>query len=293
MTVIKSPESAVSSLDRLPSYDFVHFNEQSPELVDVARGIHASCYNRMDFVKPGAISVDGFFADGIDKARGDNVEFAIGYPSGSGPLDGSTERRGSYRVVSVTSALGLHALPSYELCLPNISKQGHRLLEKDVPKTREIAALSGEDKGSIFYMLREAIARGMPNEERWFFGIVQSTFNSLENTFGRGAIKQIGEPTIIPDARVSDHIRIVPAIIDTASFPSTLAKNLIHEKNKKVRERIAGSLLFLEQGLGRESLDLRTNVTLSGIHGIDITRGMARSLVEKIGDLKNSMRVVR
>ena len=276
MSLLSSSEHIVTRHSPEGDYSFVHFAEGSPHLVDVSRRIHADCYSRLGFVKPESI-VNGFFADGIDKARGMNVDFTVGFPKGSDPQD-SSGKRGSYRSVSADSDNGLEALPSYLLCKDNITPAGHRLLERDVSKTKEIATLSGEDSASIYYMLREAIANGMPNQERWFFGIVSSTYDKLNSMFGPNAMKQIGSPTKIPDNRVGDHIRIIPAFVETKTFVDTVAKNFALAKDERSRRKIGGTLLFCVEGIDNSELSVRTNLTVSAIKLMQQGKGRQRNV---------------
>lgn len=245
---------------RTDTYAISRFNEaDSLEMTHFAWRVHAEGYETMGFVKPTAVTDDGYLATGIDKARGAYIDYYVGLPKqqrgDAEHLDAATMRK-----INIPAEGAVADLPAYQLCKDSLYPEEHvALLELDDAEARlkEIAALARTPSASplsIFELFRHAHNEAVGEGEIWFSSIVSTTYESLVEAFGDRAVRQVGEPVPMHDERVSKTIELVPMIVDLDRFIDNMCESLAAETDPQRIRRLMRSIYFFAEGLHDDEL---------------------------------------
>lgn len=247
---------------RTDMYRISHFNESdNPEKVHLAWRIHAEGYETMGFVKPTAVTPEGYLNETIDKARGPLVDYYVGISkqdvSVATPknLDAATVRK-----ISLPDGGTVEDLPAYKLCASSLYPEERKyLLELDDAQDRlkELGALARTPSAhpiSIFELLRNARDEVLGKREIWFSSIVSSTYDSLVDAFGNIAVRQVGEPVVLDDESVESSVKLVPIIVDVDAFIDNIYSAVKQEVSSDGVRKKMRSLLFLAEGLRDDEL---------------------------------------
>lgn len=251
---IRQFESLSPRSDRGDIYYYENSTEKSdPITARLARQTHAAGYLDEGFIYETAIGNDGQITPDIDKARGENVEYYVGFAKGGEPIS-------TLRKISTKEGEGVESLPGYQLCADYLSDEGQlALLEKElegrpiveissfghVPETTPLAGLE---------LLRNVLQESYGTNEVWFFTMVTEKYKTLVNMFGPRVVRRIGEEVSIVDERVNN-IALTPVLFDTTSFFDNIKEGAIDEvANVRKRKRYIGSLRYFARGLSNDSL---------------------------------------
>lgn len=239
---------------------FLHFTEHTnPELAIRARRVHADGYESMGFVSNSAIDVDGSLSDDIDHARGETVEYYLGVET-TDANSGEEIDRATLRKINIPVGGTLDDLPAYNLCKSSIYRNELitlQSIERPDRFVKEIGALARSPEAgpmATFEVLRDALHDSLGSGELWFFSIVTSTYASLADNFGSKAIRQIGEPVALNDSRVSNHIELVPAVVEIDSFLKNILETAETEFNRSKQRKLLRSFAFFAEGLTSDNL---------------------------------------
>jgi hypothetical protein len=239
-------------------YDIHSFTEtDNYEMAKFAWRIHASGYESMRFVKSSAVTDDGYLDDGIDKSRGELVDYYIATKKDTAldAFDAATLRK-----INLPANGTVDSLPAYQLCQTSLYDEGEaylRSIENPDIRIKEIGAMARTETSSplaVFELLRNGVHESLGKNEIWFFSIVSTTFNTLVENFGQDAIRQIGHPVTINDSRVQDSIILVPAVANVDRFFSEIYAAAAQEADPQARFKKMRSLHFFTDGITDEEL---------------------------------------
>lgn len=260
-------DGAERKTGRHDQYFIVSATEQeSPELAMLAQRTQAKGYvEDMGFLSPDAIEKDGRLSADIDKARGENVEYFIakGWDSSTNEL-ALEYGAATLRKISIPEGQGLEVLPAYDLCKDAVYPEYKEWLEDlrtETPRVKELAALAKTPETSpvaIFELLRDIVHSSKKWDEDkgeiWFFSIVSTTYESLVSNFGDKAIVQIGDPVKLPDSRVSENVKLIPAVVDVGNFFDNVVSAIEESNDKRAQIRLMRSFAFFTESIDDSEL---------------------------------------
>lgn len=234
---------------------YTHFTvreNENPQLAEIAWRIHAEGYHAMGFVKDTALTQDGFLANGIDKARGESVDYKLAiHPEDS-------EDAATVRKFNLSDGQSYVDLPAYSLCKDALFDEGKAFLDS-IPNqeesVKEIAALARTANAhpiAVHELFRDIIHEAISKNETWFFSIVSSTHESLVKTLGKDNFWIIGEDVSIPDDRVNPEIKLRPIIVRPDIFIDNLLAAYENADNPVDKVRLQRSFIFFTEGLAPE-----------------------------------------
>ena len=247
-------------------YHFLETEESNPELAKAAWQIHAEGYIAMGFVKPEAITEEGFLPADIDKARGSNVNYMLALSSEN------QDDCATMRVVSVPEGGSFRDLPAYGLTrdiLPDESLSLLEELEDQGRAIKEISALArsrAASPASIFELFRKSIHEALGKDEAWFFTMVSSTHETLIPRLTSENFQVLGDDVKIDDERVGEGIALRPLMLRPDEFIENIYRGYLNAGNEVDKRRLAKSLIFYTDGLAKEQMtalvfDERTRLT--------------------------------
>ena len=230
-------------------YEYERFYEKTdPDLVLLARKLHASSYMGEGFVYDGAVSEDGTMADDMDKARGQAVEYYIGYE----PIDDERIPVSTLRKISLESYETVKDLPGYQLSKDYLYEEEGEWLDSIAPRRiQEISSfghIPESPSTAGLELLRTVLQDSVGKDEMWFFTMVSEKYNTLVKLFGPEAVRRIGDSIPLDDPRVAN-ISLVPAIVDTSIFFQQVYESAINETVPAIRRRRIGVLTNFTEGL--------------------------------------------
>jgi hypothetical protein len=244
-------------LERGDTYVYQRFTEHShPELASIARQVHAVGYKGEGFVNDEAVVEDGTLAADIDKARGEHVEYYLGFELSE---KGERVPRSTLRKVSIPYGGTIEDLPAYRLSsdhlYPEVLKAlrrlpyPHRTLKEisAFAHTPEVSSQAGME------MLRNLLQDGHGSGETWIFTMVESRFKALVRAFGPQMMQQIGDPIPLDDPRVED-VQLVSAMVDADAFLQQIHNSAVTADNPQARRRYMHSLSYLTQGMSVDEM---------------------------------------
>ena len=250
----KAHLEAKERLLRIDNYSYERFTEQSnPELVLQARILHARSYRGEDFIHDEALDNDGTIADDMDKARGETVEYYIGYePNESGPVPVSTLRK-----IGLGNSDTIEDLPGYQLSRSKLYDEEREWLASVAPqRIREISSFGHTPESPAtagLELLRTALQDAIGTDEVWFFTMVSEKYDTLVKLFGDSAVRKIGDAIPMNDSRVAD-ISLIPAIVDTSLFFGQVHEAASSEKIPAKRRRQTATLINFTEGLSEAQM---------------------------------------
>lgn len=243
---------------RVDTYNICRFTEDDNyEMAQLAWRIHAEGYESMRFVKSTAVTEDGYLQDGIDKSRGSLVDY---YVAINGDVQADIFDAATLRKINLSNDGALEDLPAYQLCKDSLYEEGGVYLRSIInPEARlkEIGAMARTETSSplaIFELLRNGVHECLGNKEIWFSSIVSTTYDTLTDNFGHSAIRQIGHPVTIQDARVSESITLIPAVVDIDMFFNEIHAAFMQDTDPKMQFKKMRSLLFFTDGITDQEL---------------------------------------
>lgn len=230
-------------------YEYKRFYEKTdPELVLLARKLHAISYMGEGFVYDGAVGQDGTMAEDIDKARGKAVEYYIGYE----PRDDDRIPVSTLRKISLEPHETVKDLPGYQLSKDYLYEEETEWLDSVAPRRLQEISSFGHIPESPstagLELLRTVLQDALGKDEMWFFTMVSEKYNTLVKLFGPEAVRKIGHPIPLNDPRVAN-ISLVPAIVDTAIFFQQVYESVVDETVPAIRRRRIGALTNFTEGL--------------------------------------------
>jgi len=257
---------------RIDKYVYEHFSEQTkPELVLLARQLHARSYMGEGFVYDGAVDDDGTMANDIDKARGNSVKYYIGYE----PQDDNHVPVSTLRKISLQGNETIEDLPGYQLSKDGLYEEEREWLASIAPRRfQEISSfghIPESPSTSGLELLRTVLQDSVGSDEIWFFTMVSEKYNTLVNLFGPNAVRKIGEAIPLDDPRVAD-ISLVPAIVDTSVFFQQVYETAINETIPAKRRRHIGVLTNFTEGLTEAQMGSDVYQLTRGIAGIPVVQ---------------------
>lgn len=256
-------------VDRGDSYIYIKSSEGSdPDFAYTARQIHARSYKGEGFINDGAIDANGQVASDIDKSRGDNVEYYMGYTTEGEPVS-------TLRVISVPKE-GVTALPGFKLSEAILSKEGKQtLLEADL-KGRPVKEISSfghiPEVSSVagLELLRNVFQQAYGTDELWFFAMVSEKYQTLVNIFGSKAVRKIGSEVELNDERVGD-VELVPALVDTTTFFDDIKEAILSEKYPARRRKLINYMHLFAEGIDISKFSEDVALLLKGDTDFSIT----------------------
>ncbi|MDB5185191.1 MAG: hypothetical protein JWN38_999 [Candidatus Saccharibacteria bacterium] len=236
---------------RMPShYEHIITTEAAnPAMAELAWRIHAEGYHTMGFVHKTAIAMDGALTTDIDKARGDNVEYFLAIN------DVQEIDAASLRKVHIPEGGDYTDLPAYKLCEPQLSEPGKQLLadlSEDGHDIIEIGALARTASASpyaVHELFRNIVHGSAGKNEAWLFSIVSTTFDSLASSFGKDSFIVLGEDTPIVDDRVSNGVKLRPAVLIPDLFIDNVLAQYEAATNRVQRHKLLRTFMFFTEGL--------------------------------------------
>lgn len=254
---------------RNDDYVFKRFTETtSPELVAGARQLHALGYEDMGFIYKDAIDDNGFLNSDIDHARGSTVEYYIGIEPSDKNQEDSPSIRTTLRKISIPSDGTLDDLPAYQLCRESLyPEEKAKLLSIDNPHKyiKEISALARSPETgpmATLEVLRDVLHESLGKNELWFFSMVNTTYDSLVESFGPKAIRQIGDAVKINNPLVPDHITLVPAVVEIDHFLFNISEAAMNSIDQFQQRKFLRSLEYFANGLRDQEMDDEVVITL-------------------------------
>jgi hypothetical protein len=214
--------------------------------------VHAISYLGEKFIFEEAIDEHGQVVSDIDKARGEAVDYYIGFDDGH-------EAVSTLRKIRPIETIGLESLPGYLLCEDTLSDEGRSLLLHASLTSRPVREISSfghipEVRAQAgLELLRHVLQESYGTDEFWFFTMVTKKYQALVHLFGPQAVRKIGDEIHMDDARVGD-VSLTPAVVDTTSFFDDIAQGILAETNAHKRLRMLMSLKNFTEGLDRETL---------------------------------------
>lgn len=222
-------------------------------LVSLARETHARGYIDMGFVRTGYQALDGSLPADIDKARGENVDYYLAVDTSHGTVE--DPRLATVRKINIPRGGSIDDLPAYGLCKNSLSSTMTEFLsdmvDQDI-KVKEIAALAKSPNTSplaIFEVLRDPFQDSLGKGEVWFFSIVSTTYDALQDNFGPHAIVKVGDPVTFDDERINPDLSLVPAVVMVDSFLDGISKAAIEETDVKHQHVLTRSFMFFSEGI--------------------------------------------
>ncbi|MGB4758495.1 MAG: hypothetical protein WBP26_00385 [Candidatus Saccharimonadales bacterium] len=206
---------------RVDAYDIQVFTEyEEPGLAQEAWRLQGISYKDSGFVLPDAL-IDGCLPPDIDTTRGSNVTYRIATHQDN-PNDRATIRKevaDDFRDLSV-----------YKLCKDALTREGREQLKRAQDEgyyMANIAALGTSSR--LFHRGAHALFRDIVQDamlsgrrERWFFGIVVSTFSSLVHSYGVDTFQVIGKDVEIKDSRVRPGLKLRPTLVNPDTYIDTM-----------------------------------------------------------------------
>ena len=246
---VKADFDVNSVATRKDRYVYEHFSEQTkPNLVLLARQLHARSYMGEGFVYNEAVDDDGTMANDIDKARGDSVKYYIGYE----PKDDEHVPVSTLRKISLQGGETIEDLPGYQLSKNELYEEERDWLASIAPRRiQEISSfghIPESPSTSGLELLRTVLQDSIGSDEIWFFTMVSEKYNTLVNLFGPEAVRKIGESISIDDPRVAD-VTLIPAIVVPSIFFQQVHDAVLDESVPAKRRRRIGVLTNFTEGL--------------------------------------------
>jgi hypothetical protein len=251
---------------RIDIYKYERFAEHTnQELVLLARQLHARSYKGEDFIHDEAVDEDGTMADDMDKARGDSVNYYIGYdPTQEGSTPVSTLRK-----ISLRGDQTIEYLPGYQLSKAELYDEEREWLASVAPRRiKEISSFGHTPESPAtagLELLRTVLQDSVGSNEIWFFTMVSEKYDTLVKLFGPTAVRKIGEAVPMDDHRVAD-ISLVPAIVDTSLFFQQVYESAVEETIPAKRRRQITNLTYFTEGLTESQM---------GSDVFNLTRGVS------------------
>ena len=246
-------------------FTYEHFTEQvDPKKAHLAHRVHARSYVGEGFINENAVLSDGTLPTDMDKARGDNVEYYIGYNGTKAEANAiSTLRKIKTVDGDINSLPGFVAgsqylAPSYADYLRNLPPE----------KLFEISSFGHDPSVSSvagFELLRTALQDAVPNKEVWYFNMVTSRCEALINAFGPRAINVVGESFKMDDDRINDEITLTPTIVDTENFFENVRASIESEKDPIKRKRYTKYLTLFTDGLSERQMGSEVFLQTRGV----------------------------
>lgn len=240
--------------NRGDTFVYKRFNEiNSPSLAGLAQQIHAQSYVGEGFINQGAVTKDGVVAEDIDKARGGDVDYYLGYQQSK---SGELIPRSTIRKVNVPYGGSIESLPVFNLCkdtLYDSERDWLSSLPHAARNIKEISAFGHVPEVSALAgleLLRNVLQDSNGSGEIWFFSMVKEKYDTLVNLFGPEAVRKIGEPVELDDKRVGD-VYLVPTIVDTDTFYQQVLDTARNEKDAIKQKRFYKSLSYFTEGMTR------------------------------------------
>ncbi len=224
---------------RVDDYDIRVFNErQEPDLAKEAWRLQGTSYKDSVFVLPGVL-IDGCLPPDIDTTRGPNVTYRIATRQDN-PKDRATIRK--------ETSDDFHDLSVYKMCKDALTREGKERLEhaqNEADVMVNIAALGTSSR--LFHSGAHALFRDIVQDamlssrrERWFFGIVVSTFNSLVHSYGVDTFQVIGKDVEIKDSRVRPGLKLRPTLVNPDTYIDTMVSSQLPAKIRDYLEKENG-----------------------------------------------------
>lgn len=223
---------------------------------EAAWRIHAQGYVKHGFVNKEAVTAEGFLPDDIDKARGPNVDYALGVS----PKDVRTgidtlHDAATMREVHIPEGGSVRDLPGYKLAENELTPLGKAYLEamsNSRGELKEITALAetrGAGPAAVFEVIRNRMQDAMGKDETWFFVLVSDTHRSLKANWGSRNFISVGGEVGFDDERISSEISLKPLVLRPDEFLENILADLNETDDPKARARLERSLVFFSDGL--------------------------------------------
>lgn len=274
------------------NFEYQILTESShPELAVAAQQIHASGYIAEGFVNENAVESNGTLSPDIDKARGDNVQYYVGFEVNEA---GEREAKSTIRKISIPFGGTIEDLPAFQLADGKFYPEELKYL-RNLPQPhrslKEISAFAHTASPRLQpgrEILREILQDARGSGEVLIFTMVEPNFNALVRSFGRDMMHQIGDPVPLNDPRVEDGLRLVPAMVDADLFLDQIRASALDETNSpQARHAYKRSLVYLTEGLVRadmsdEVAEMVESLVGSGDYQHNQTKPLIHTNLEKL-----------
>ena len=248
-------------IERGDIHRYVTVTEASnPEDALLARQVHAKSYLGEGFILDDAIDETGQVVPDIDKARGDNVAYYLGFSKEGEPVS-------TLRKVTAERTGGFQNLPGYQLCEANLSESGKIALTAAELQGRPITEISSfghvpeSSAHAGLELLRHVLQESLGTDELWFFTMVTQKYQTLVKLFGPRVVQKIGDEVVFNDSRIGD-VSLTPAMVDTTSFFDDIKEGILHEPQHRERQRLLSSLRNFARGVDRKRLSEEVRMLL-------------------------------
>lgn len=255
-------EALLPRTERGDRYRYLASTEQdSPNDALLARQIHAKSYLGEGFILNEAIDEMGQVIPDIDKARGETVEYYLGFSKEAHPVS-------TLRKVSVEDGYSITSLPGYQLCGELLHSEGKRALQEAELQGRPVKEISSfghipeESALAGLELLRHTLQEAHGTDEVWFFTMVTQKYQTLVNIFGPRAVQKIGREVALNDPRIGD-VSLTPALVDTTTFFDDIKESIVHEPDARKRQRLLGSLRNFAKGMDKSKFSDEVQLLLN------------------------------
>ncbi len=239
--------------ERADRYIYRHFTEASDPLLAVsAQQVHAVGYKGEGFVNDDAIEADGTMSANIDKARGPNVDYFVGFGTNG---EGNSVARSTIRKVHIPFGQTIESLPAYQIAADSLYPEALeelRAIANPDRTIKEISAFAHSPEVSSaagLEIIRNILQDSLGSHEKWMFTMVASRFEALVRSFGPKMMRQIGEPVPVTGTGVNEGVELVSAIVDTDTYLSDIHDSIVAEDDMQIRTGYMNGLKYLTQGL--------------------------------------------
>lgn len=266
-------ETETPRVERADVYSYAKATEgDDPDFALRARRVHAVSYKGEGFIGEAAITETGEVDASLDKARGDGVEYYLGFDDIG--TDVSTIRK-----VDASQRGGFELLPGYGLCADSISDEQKALFAQFEQQGRPINEISAfghipeVTSAAGVETLRHILQEALGTDEIWFFSMVTPKLRSLQYMFGPHAIRSIGKPIQIDDERTAG-VTLTPAYLDTTTFFDDVQEAIANEPDAKNRSRYLKYLKYFTEGVPLEKMSSSVKNLIGAEQSLDLTTYM-------------------
>lgn len=249
-------DSAEDEVIRHDQYEHYAFNESTnPELVEIALKVHAEGYTSMGIVSSNVLEPEGKFAEQVDHARGENVDyFLLVDPK-------NRSHKATVRKINLSPGEKATALPGLQLTKGAIHKEGIDYLTTLVESGYHLKELSGFSRtkeaspAMAYELLRDVLHRALNKNEAWFFCILSNTLKSLKQYLGESTFKLLGDGTNINDEWVNQSMRFIPTVLLPDKLLSSLIYDIERSENERDKRKLLGMFMYASEGLSKVYMD--------------------------------------